>query len=117
MDDTLLSALLITAIGMSLLFMTLAFFYGLLWLLTAIVRDRPGAGRQERAPAPDPEAERTPAFEAAAIAVALARARSGRKTATSTPVAGISPIVPTDPWWSLHHQRYVNLSSSTRSRR
>ncbi len=113
MDDTLLSALLITAIGMSLLFLVLAFFYGLLWLLTAVAQGRPAANLQARSPAPGPEPEKEATLEAAAIAVALARARAIRRAG---PPVSPADITTADPWWSLHHQRQLTLNPGTRRR-
>lgn len=113
MDDTLLSALLITAIGMSLLFLTLAFFYGLLWLLTTVAQGRPVANRQARGPAPGPELGKEAALEAAAIAVALARARAVRR---AVPPVSPTDITTADPWWTLHHQRRLTISPGTRRR-
>jgi hypothetical protein len=105
-------ALAITAIGMTLLFLTLAFFYGLLSLMASVIEDR----RSERNSVPvtlpagqDEEA----ALRAAAIAVALARA-SAEASIVSTGAPGQAEPAPgASPWWALHHQRSLgpNLPS------
>ena len=115
----------ITAIGMTLLFLALAFFYGLLSFMTAAMQERrvpPPAGRQaaEGLPAVG-AAEGAPGKtrrRAAAIAVALARAEA--EAAATRPATGSS-----DPqaenqvsaWWSLHHQRAMVQQSGTRRQR
>jgi hypothetical protein len=111
--DTLPIALAITAIGMTLLFLTLAFFYGLLTLLTAAIRDGAGAevpgataGQSPAKPAPggDEEGGR---LRAAAIAVALARAEADAGTAA--PREGS-----VGAWWALHHGQRLTRSNTAR---
>lgn len=113
MENGLNAALLITAIGMTLLFLALALFYGLMSALTAVIRDRvrgdfPQAEESERA--------EDPMLQAAAIAVALARAEveggfdgAGRSWREEE-VSGCQ----VSSWWLLHHQRHMILSANRR---
>ncbi len=100
----------ISAVGMSLLFLALAFFYGLLLLLTSVVRDRgvePGCATEKGAEPAQDEA----LLQAAAIAIALARAEAEM---APSPDAAALPL-PVSPWWALYHQR--RLASPTNARR
>lgn len=118
-DSSITTALVIALIGMTLLFLSLFLFYGLLSLLTAVVKDRPvpdqqkGEGRSgERETGTRPEE----VLRAAAIAVALARAEAevlpGPTMAGVGGEAGAEPAV--SPWWSLHHQRQLGPNPSPR---
>jgi len=92
---------------MLMLFLALAFLYGLMYLMTAFVKDRPKAQEQE------PESRREEASigkrRAAAIAVALARAEQER-VAIGAPEAGKQ----VSGWRALHHQRQLTLNLPTR---
>jgi Na+-transporting methylmalonyl-CoA/oxaloacetate decarboxylase gamma subunit len=117
-DNPLIVALAITVAGMTLLFLALAFFYGLLSLISAALHDgaeMPGVTRAEKQAAPDetelpaPAAERELMHRAAAIAVALARAEGDARPA---PVpAGVSGE-PLSPWWSMHQGSRLAAGSS-----
>lgn len=109
MDNALIIALIITAIGMTLLFLALTFFYGLLSLATRLFR--------ERAPAPavdvdlgEPDGQEA-ALLAAVLAVSLARAEGD---ALPKGGAGIEerPSAWPSAWWTLHQQRNRNLGPS-----
>lgn len=117
MSDTLSTSLLITAIGMTLLFLTLAFFYGLLTLITATIRDRP----VEPEGTPDPQASTGrhgwPSLEAAAVAVALARAQASQPDQLSALHVQAKFTGGQDPWWLLHHQAQLSLNPDSRRRR
>jgi hypothetical protein len=76
-ENALVTALVISAIGISLLFLSLVLFYGITSLLTAVTRDRSAtpSGWTDVTP----QQEDTPpdrALQAAAIAIALARAEA-----------------------------------------
>jgi Na+-transporting methylmalonyl-CoA/oxaloacetate decarboxylase gamma subunit len=125
MENGLFIVLMITVAGMGLLFLTLAFFYGLLSSMARGLRDRAGPPKQARAePAVEP-GEGAPSLEearwraaaglqAAAVAIALARARvqalpsSGPGLQAET--AGSSQVP--SAWWSLHHQRRLASRAS-----
>jgi hypothetical protein len=122
----------ITAIGMTLLFLALAFFYGLLSLMTSVMQDRrlppepQAAGRRKAAQglqaAKELESDRAAAEagpglvrrRAAAIAVALARAEAAATGPAPRPPAP-QEAGPASAWWALHHQR--RLQPGTRRQR
>ena len=119
MDSSITSALVIALIGMTLLFLSLILFYGLLSLLTAVVRDRSGPDQQQlEEQRADSDVGNRPeeVLRAAALAVALARAeaeeRPGSMVAVVAGEAGAEPAV--SPWWSLHHQRQLGANPGLR---
>jgi Na+-transporting methylmalonyl-CoA/oxaloacetate decarboxylase gamma subunit len=112
-DDPLIVALAITLVGMVLLFLALAFFYGLLSFIASALHEK-----EPPAPAPlavDEAAQDQPAaaedlmLQAAAIAVALARAEGDDGLA---PVAAGPAGRALSPWWLLHQGRRMAASSS-----
>ena len=121
MEDTLPIALGITALGMTLLFLALGLFYGLLALLTAVVRDRSAGGDvadgalaldAARAQHDDMRLAR---LRAAAIAVAMARAEVEAGSAARNPEGGEG--VAGGGWWALHHGKRLAGPSSPWRRR
>ena len=106
MENALVTALVISAIGISLLFLSLVLFYGIISLLTAVTRDRsattPGwtdvtAEQEDTPPAR--------ALQAAAIAIALARAEAEGEAGIASDSVSLAPgDRDVTPWWSLHHQ-------------
>jgi hypothetical protein len=119
LDNTVVVALGITVVGMSLLFLTLVLFYGLLTLLTKVLQDRePGQGIAVAGEPAEPGADDA-VFQAAALAVALARAEF---EVSSTPGRGLAGDVAIEgqqvnPWWALHHQRQLTPGSEARRTR
>ena len=118
MENDLVTALVISAIGMSLLFLSLILFYGIISLLTTVTRERratpPGRkdGAEEQRDAPSARAR-----QAAAIAVALARAGAegeAGQASRSVPLASGERGV--TPWWSLHHQHRLAGKGKPRRR-
>ena len=118
MENDLVTVLVISAIGMSLLFLSLILFYGIISLLTTVTREKratpPGRtdGMEKQRDAPSNRAR-----QAAAIAVALARAGAEgqvRKASTSVPMASGDRAV--TPWWSLHHQHRLAGKGNPRRR-
>jgi hypothetical protein len=117
LENPLVTALLITAIGVSLLFLSLVLFYGIISLLTAVTRDRSeispaGADiAEERGGAPERRA-----LQAAAIAIALARAEvEQRPGALNGASASAFSDRDATRWWSLHHQHRL-VEKRTRRR-
>jgi hypothetical protein len=103
----MIAALIISALGMPLLFLALAVFYGLLTLLASTIRDRQSTPPQpvegETAPAEDEAL-----LQAAAIAVAVARAGAEQTSSFARVEVGNgieAASQPLSPWWTLHHQR------------
>jgi hypothetical protein len=116
LDQDLIAALVISAVGITLLFLALALFYGLLVLLAVVFKGQASAGVGGPEPA-GPEPERADAMlQAAAIGVALARADAERASSREFVPCGEatagSPSV--SPWWALHHQRQVTEKSGSR---
>ena len=110
MYNPIAAALIISILGMPLLFLALAFFYGLLSLMTSVIGERqaPPAGPVETEPTP---AEDQVLLQAAALAVALARAEA-EQTSIPGPVSVEDEAVSrhSSPWWTLHHQRHLTSS-------
>jgi Na+-transporting methylmalonyl-CoA/oxaloacetate decarboxylase gamma subunit len=105
--------------GMTLLFLALALFYGLLSLMMRVLQDRAprqaDAIEEKREEAGTDEAM----FQAAALAVALARAEIEQGPAPGSgsaldEAAGRRQI---SHWWALHHQRQLTLHSNARRAR
>ena len=115
MDDTVVVALLISAVGLSLLFVALLLLYGLMVALTAVARDRvPSPGPTTPAPAgPAPAGDdQVRRAQAAVVAVALARAeREQRAAVPPEPVGGWSP------WRQFHAQRLLGRGAGKRGSR
>jgi Na+-transporting methylmalonyl-CoA/oxaloacetate decarboxylase gamma subunit len=108
MDDPVATSLAVTVIGMVILFMALGLLCGLMYLMTALIKDRPGAESEERRGkgANEGAAMRR---RAAVIAVALARAELelGATVITEAPEEVSS-------WRAFHHQRRLTLDRRTR---
>ncbi len=103
MDNPIAISLIVAGIGMLVLFLALAFLYGLMVLMTALIKDRPEAGAEEQR-SREAEVKR----RAAAIGVALARAELelssvGPSAAESESETGASP------WQQYHRHRLLNL--------
>ena len=112
MDSPLVVALVISAIGITLLFLALAFFYGLLSLMTSAIQDRSSASPAQEEGGPDDNA----LLQAAAIAVAMARSQAERGSSPISRPTEDDATVPghVSPWWALHHQRQLTPGSNTR---
>jgi Na+-transporting methylmalonyl-CoA/oxaloacetate decarboxylase gamma subunit len=115
MDDPLVIALVVSGIGMVLLFVALAILYGLMYLMTAVIKDR-AEGETQPANAQRKRPDRGQGAEsrkrrAAAIAVALARAEL-----ESSPAGGSGAEAPpqVSAWRAYHHQRRLALNQRTR---
>ena len=112
MDNPLIVALAITLAGMGLLFLALAFFYGLLSLISSVLREggRPVAAAEIVDQAgPDQPAGAEMMLQAAAIAVALARAETEGSPAQLPAGPAAEPL---SPWWSLHQGSRMSAGSS-----
>ena len=116
MDNSLVIVLIISAIGMSLLFLSLVLFYGIISLLTAATRDRSSTPpeRPDGAEAHgEPPADR--ALRAALVAITLARAEAeGQAARASSHVSKASSERYPTPWWSLHHQHRLAAKGKPR---
>jgi Na+-transporting methylmalonyl-CoA/oxaloacetate decarboxylase gamma subunit len=115
LDSSLGIALIITAIGMTLLFLSLVLFYGMLSLLTAVIKDKPTPPAQRVVERDDGDTKEDRSrreesvLRAAAVAIALARAEMEQVSKFSAGIATgeASTRQPASLWWSLHHQRQL----------
>jgi Na+-transporting methylmalonyl-CoA/oxaloacetate decarboxylase gamma subunit len=109
MDSPLATSLVLAGVGITILFLALAFLYGLVHLMTALIKDRPPAPGptvlEGKGGKPSQEAE----LQAAVIAVALARAEQELR-AVGAP--GVEEVA--SSWRTLHHQRQLTLNLRTR---
>ena len=111
MDNPLAISLIVTGIGMAMLFLAVALLYGLMVLMTEVIRDREGRegkeGREGRE-----GGEEGARWRAAVIGVALARAEH-ELAATGLP----GPAGMPSAWRVLHQQRQLTLSLRPRRTR
>ena len=103
MENGLVVSLAVSGLGMLLLFIALVILYGLMYLMTSVLRDPGAAPVRAR-----PEEQRVPggkeaAIRAAVIAVALARARQ-EPSPVGVPPGGEGEV---SAWWALHHDRQL----------
>ncbi len=113
MESVLNIALAVSGIGLLLLFAALAFLYGLIYAMTALIKDRPGAQREDPMPIVETDdGTARAARRAAVIAVALARAELESK-----PVGPVLAEAGSSPWGQYHHHRLLNLNRRTRTGR
>ena len=113
MENPLTTSLVISAIGMSLLFLSLVLFYGILSLLTAITRER---AKEAELQEPEEHAPEHRALQAAAIAIALARIDTAQGPGSAAQHAAASAGAPdATSWWAVHHQQ--RLAGEKRRRR
>ena len=120
MDDPLTISLIVTGIGMLMLFLALALLYGLMVLMTRMTairglgKERPEAelGEQGGRGAREQELMKR---RAAVIGVALARAEQQLGGAGAPGGEEAASSGRASPWRALHHQR--QLTSSLRTRR
>jgi Na+-transporting methylmalonyl-CoA/oxaloacetate decarboxylase gamma subunit len=116
LENSLAIALVITAIGMTLLFLSLVLFYGIIALLTAVTRERPrkppgGAVAVEELG----NALERRALQAAAIAVSLARAEAEQSHGAPGDLPSLaSGDRDVTPWWSMHHQHRLTEKKAPR---
>jgi Na+-transporting methylmalonyl-CoA/oxaloacetate decarboxylase gamma subunit len=110
MQDPLQISLIVTGIGMVALFFALSVLYFLMYIMTAVLRDRksiaPGATAADGLQDDHDSAK----LAAAAIAVALARAEI-ELIATAPAALGRR-----SSWRTLHHQRQLSSRLTNRKR-
>ncbi len=112
MNSPLTLALTVSGIGLLILFAALVVLYGLMYAMTALIKDRPSVEQEEPAPAVETdESASAAARRAAVIAVALARAELEQSPAGAQPETGSSP------WGQYHRRRLLDLNLHTRTGR
>lgn len=109
MGNPLLVSWVVSGIGMLMLFVALAVLYGLIYLMTAVIRDKPGpaappAQIRGLGAAVEEHKDRHRKQQAAAIAVALARAEL-QSSPASAPGPAEAPGA--SPWRAFHQQRFL----------
>jgi hypothetical protein len=116
LERDLVAALVISAVGITLLFLALALFYGLLVLLAAVFKGQASAGVGGPEPAGQEPESADAMLQAAAIGVALARADAERPPSLDlVPSGEAAPgSHSVSPWWALHHQRQVTQKPGSR---
>ncbi len=107
MDSPIIISLVVSGIGMLTLFLALTLLCGLMYLMTALIQDRPGAGTGEQEAGSGKQ-------QAAVIAVALARAERELSTIGAPGAPGEETV---SAWRALHHQRKLTLNMPTRRAR
>lgn len=117
MDNLLVHTLVVSALGMFLLFLALAFLYGLMYLMTTVLRDAPSAQAQPAVEEQQGSEDREAKLRAAVVAVVLARARREARPVAALPEGKAAPSAPTSPWWALHHGRQLGLDPNARRKR
>ncbi len=113
MDSPLTIALAVSGVGLLILFAALAFLYGLMYTMTALIKDRPDTRREEPVPAVGvDDGTAHAARRAAVIAVALARAELESRTVGPLPAEADN-----SPWGQYHRRRRLSLNLHTRTGR
>jgi Na+-transporting methylmalonyl-CoA/oxaloacetate decarboxylase gamma subunit len=113
-ETLFVTTLIVSGIGLLLLFLALLILYGLMYLMTAVLQDPasgPVAPTQEEQGAPQ---ETTAMYRAAAIAIALARARQAPRPANvgeGVEAAGSGFV---SSWWTMHHHQQLTRDPHTR---
>ncbi len=109
MDNPVTISLVVSGVGMLMLFLALALLYGLMYLMTALIKDRPEAGGKRQKAGSGKR-------RAAVIAVALARAEQERVIPPSVPPIGGEERGggKVSAWRTLHQQRQLTLNLRTR---
>jgi Na+-transporting methylmalonyl-CoA/oxaloacetate decarboxylase gamma subunit len=123
MDDPLTISLVVSGIGMLMLFLALALLYGLMVLMTRMtatrgrIKERPEAESGEqgsRGAGSRKQEARDGRRRAAVIGVALARAEQQLSRAGAPGAEEAVGSWHVSPWRALHHQRQLTPSLRTR---
>jgi Na+-transporting methylmalonyl-CoA/oxaloacetate decarboxylase gamma subunit len=113
-DDPVVVSLFVSGLGMLVLFLALAFLYGLMYLMTTFIKDRPelemGKQRSEKAGGRKQETGGEKR-RIAAIGVALARAELEMSGVDVSDVE----VTPRG-WRALHHRRQLTLNTTMGTR-
>ncbi len=108
MDDPLTTSVLVTLIGMAVVFLSMALIYGSMQLLTAMTRDQENEKVGPAAPVPAGTAEGSERsdvdrLKAAAIAIALARTQAMEIHGEGAR----APSIGATPWGEFYRQRHL----------
>ena len=100
MDNPITISLVVSGVGMLILFLALAFLYGLMMLMTALIKDRPTNRQINKST----NQQTNHLWRAAVIAVALARTES-----EMSPAGPLEVETSPSPWQQYHRDRLLNL--------
>jgi Na+-transporting methylmalonyl-CoA/oxaloacetate decarboxylase gamma subunit len=133
MDSPLAISLFVTGVGMLTLFLALALLYGLMYLMTALIRERleeqgsrgaegqgsggaeeQGSRGAEEQGSRGAEEQRAMKRRVAVVAVALARAERERNAAGAPEGETAASPWRVSAWRALHHQRQLTRGMRTR---
>ncbi len=110
MDNPVTISLVVSGVGMLMLFLALTLLCGLMYLMTALIKDRPEAGIGEQGSMGTEEQEAgSMKRQAAVIGVALARAEQDLSPIGALGVEGAEEEI--SAWRMLHHQRQLTLNN------
>jgi Na+-transporting methylmalonyl-CoA/oxaloacetate decarboxylase gamma subunit len=115
MEDPLTISLFVTGVGMLMLFVALGFLYGLMYLLTEYVTDRPEPQAEDQPTAGERPISESGRRTAAVIAVALARAEQAQSSPDTPEPSGGGRSA--SLWWMTHHQRQLAQNRPARRSR
>jgi hypothetical protein len=104
MNTPIVVSLVVSGIGMLMLFVALAVLYGLMVLMTRVTGTHPPV--QDR---PEPQKMGSERRQAAVIGVALARAEQDLRPTGATEARETASA-----WRALHHQRRLTRNTPTR---
>ena len=111
MNSDLTTALVVSGVGLLMLVAALAILYGLIYAMTALIKDQPEVKVKEPPPAVGADARPSDAqARVAVLAVALARAEL-ESSPVNPPEAGASP----SPWEQYYRHRRLSLTRGART--
>ena len=114
MENVFVTSLVVSGLGMLLLFFALVVLYAVMHVMPSVFKDAPSRPEPE-----EPEEAEAPVGEeqmlrAAAIAVAVARAAQ-EMSPVSVATAGAGTSADSiSPWWSFHHDRQLTRKPISR---
>jgi Na+-transporting methylmalonyl-CoA/oxaloacetate decarboxylase gamma subunit len=115
MQDPLTISLFISGVGMLMLFVALGFLYGLMYLLTEYIKDRPEPQADDQPAMAERPVSESGRRTAAVIAVALARAEQAQRSLDALEPSRAGG--PASLWWMSHHQRQLTQNRPARRSR
>jgi Na+-transporting methylmalonyl-CoA/oxaloacetate decarboxylase gamma subunit len=114
LENELVTSLIVSGLGIVLLFFALVVLYALMYAMPSVFRDAPLTPEPEKPDEAQAPAGKGEMLRAAAIAVAVARAAQETSLPGSTVAGGGTSADPVSPWWSLHHDRQLNRKPISR---
>jgi len=118
MDNPVTISLVVSGVGMLMLFLALTLLCGLMYLMTALIKDRPEAGiggqgnrgaEEQGSRGAEEQEAGSRKRQAAVIGMALARAEQDLSPIGALRVEGAEDGI--SAWRMLHHQRQLTLNN------